>query len=72
MPVVAWAVGSFVFGLEGIDLFAVTVLAALPTAQNVFTYAQRYETAEIVARDTVFVTTIGSVPVLLLVAVLLG
>jgi malonate transporter len=72
MPVVAWAIGAFVFGLGGIDLFAVTVLAALPTAQNVFTYAQRYETAEIVARDTVFLTTVGSVPVLLIVAVLLG
>ncbi|GAA1061917.1 AEC family transporter [Agromyces bracchium] len=72
MPAIAWAVGGFVFGLDGIDLYAVTVLAALPTAQNVFNFAQRYETAEVVARDTVFVTTVGSVPVLLLVSVLLG
>lgn len=72
MPVVAWALGRFVFGLDGIDLYAVTVLAALPTAQNVFVFAQRYETAEIVARDTVFLTTIGSVPALLAVALLLG
>ena len=72
MPVVAWAVARFVFGLDGIDLYAVTVLAALPTAQNVFVFAQRYETAEIVARDTVFLTTIGSVPALLAVALLLG
>ncbi|SIN90259.1 AEC family transporter [Agromyces cerinus] len=72
MPVTAWAVGAFVFGLDGHELYAVTVLAALPTAQNVFVYAQRYETAEVVARDTVFLTTIGSVPVLLAVALLLG
>ncbi|MFC9918193.1 AEC family transporter [Agromyces binzhouensis] len=72
MPVIAWALGAFAFGLEGRDLYAVTVLAALPTAQNVFNFAQRYETAEVVARDAVFVTTIGSVPVLLLVSVLLG
>ena len=72
MPAVAWALGRFVFGLEGIDLYAVTVLAALPTAQNVFVFAQRYETAEVVARDTVFLTTIGSVPALLAVALLLG
>lgn len=72
MPVVAWALGRFVFGLDGIELYAVTVLASLPTAQNVFNFAQRYETAEIVARDTVFLTTIGSVPVLLAVALLLG
>ncbi|MFD4422870.1 AEC family transporter [Agromyces sp. NPDC058484] len=72
MPVVAWTLGRFVFGLDGIELYAVTVLAALPTAQNVFNFAQRYETAEIVARDTVFLTTIGSVPALLAVALLLG
>ncbi|WP_353814923.1 AEC family transporter [Agromyces sp. SYSU T00266] len=72
MPAIAWALGAFAFGLEGRDLYAVTVLAALPTAQNVFNFAQRYETAEVVARDTVFVTTVGSVPVLLLVSVLLG
>ena len=72
MPVAAWALGRFVFGLDGIELYAVTVLAALPTAQNVFVFAQRYETAEIVARDTVFLTTIGSVPALLAVALLLG
>ena len=72
MPVAAWAFGRFVFGLDGLDLYAVTVLAALPTAQNVFVFAQRYETAEVVARDTVFLTTIGSVPVLLAVALLLG
>lgn len=72
MPVAAWAFGRFVFGLDGLDLYAVTVLAALPTAQNVFVFAQRYETAEVVARDTVFLTTIGSVPVLLAVAFLLG
>ena len=72
MPAAAWALGRFVFGLDGLDLYAVTVLAALPTAQNVFVFAQRYETAEVVARDTVFLTTIGSVPVLLAVAFLLG
>lgn len=72
MPLVAWGVGAYVFGLTGIELYAVTVLAALPTAQNVFVFAQRYETGEVVARDTVFVTTIGSVPVLFAVALLLG
>jgi predicted permease len=72
MPLAAWALGRFVFGLDGIALYAVTVLAALPTAQNVFVFAQRYETAEVVARDTVFVTTMGSVPVLFAVALLLG
>ena len=64
--------GCFVFGLDDTALYAVTVLAALPTAQNVFNYAQRYETGEILARDTVFITTLGCLPVLLGLALLLG
>ncbi|RZU63951.1 hypothetical protein EV379_0240 [Microterricola gilva] len=65
MPVVAWLFGAFVFHLDQAALYAVVVLAALPTAQNVFNYAQRYDSGEILARDTVFVTTLGCVPVLL-------
>ncbi|MCI2956204.1 AEC family transporter [Agromyces atrinae] len=72
MPVAAWLIGRFVFGVEGHALYAVTVLAALPTAQNVFNYAQRYERSEILARDTVFLTTLGSIPVLLVVSLLLA
>jgi predicted permease len=71
MPLVAWAVGRFVFQMEGQDLLVVTVLAALPTAQNVFNYAQRYQRGEILARDAGLLSTIGSVPVLFLVAALL-
>ena len=70
MPVVAWLFGAFVFHLDQTALYAVVVLAALPTAQNVFNYAQRYDTGEILARDTVFVTTLGCVPVLLGIALL--
>ncbi|WP_213815357.1 AEC family transporter [Glaciihabitans sp. dw_435] len=71
MPVIAWFFGHFVFGLEGTPLFAVVMLAALPSAQNVLNYAQRYDRGETLARDTVLVTTVGSVPVLMLAAVLL-
>ena len=72
MPVLAWLFGHFVFGLADEALFAVVVMASLPTAQNVFNYAQRYDRGEIVARDAVLITTIGSVPVLIVVALLLG
>ncbi|WEK14280.1 MAG: AEC family transporter [Candidatus Microbacterium phytovorans] len=72
MPVIAWAVAAFVFRLSPADVLIVTVLAALPTAQNVFNYAQRFDIGEPIARDTVFLTTIGCVPVLLLITVLLG
>ena len=72
MPVAAWALGHFVFGLTGHLLFVVTVLAALPTAQNVFTYAQRYQRGVILARDAVLITTALSVVVLVIVAALLA
>lgn len=72
MPVVAWATAAYLFHLSPAEIFIVTVLAALPSAQNVFNYAQRYDVGETIARDTVFVTTLGCVPVLVLVTVLLG
>jgi len=72
MPVTAWLLGAFVFDLGRQELFVAVVLAGLPSAQNVFTYAQRYQTGVVVARDTVLVTTVLSVPVLVLVAGLLA
>lgn len=72
MPLLAWAIGRFLFALSPADLLVVVVLAALPTAQNVFNYAQRYDIGETVARDTVFLTTLGCIPVLLGAVALLG
>jgi predicted permease len=53
-------------------LFASVVLAALPAAQNVYNFASRYEQGVALARDTVLLTTILSVPVLVVVAALLA
>jgi predicted permease len=72
MPVLAWLLGRFVFGLEDHLLFGVVVLAALPSAQNVFNYAQRYDRGVILARDIVLLTTAGCIPVLVVVAALLA
>lgn len=71
-PVVAYLVARFALGLEGLALLAVTVTAALPTAQNIFIHATRYDRAVITARDAIFVTTILSVPALVVVAGLLA
>ena len=49
-----------------------TVLSALPTAQNVFVIASRYDRATLLARDAIFVSTLASVPVVLLVTALLA
>ncbi|AZS36702.1 hypothetical protein CVS47_01310 [Microbacterium lemovicicum] len=72
MPVVAWAVATYLFRLAPSDVLVVVVLAALPTAQNVFNYSQRYGVGEAISRDTVFVTTLGCFPVLLAALALLG
>ncbi|HET7477313.1 MAG TPA: AEC family transporter [Dermatophilaceae bacterium] len=70
-PGLAYLLGR-AFGLSGHALLAVVVVAALPTAQNIFVYATRYGQATVLARDSIFVTTILSVPALLVTAALLG
>ena len=70
-PATAYVVARFALGLGDTALFAVTVLAALPTAQNIFVHATRYGHGVVLARDSIFVTTVLSVPVILAVAALL-
>ena len=70
-PAVATA-AAFALGLSGQALLAVAIVSALPTAQNVFTYANRYDRAQILARDTILVTTILCVPIMLGIAAVLG
>lgn len=70
-PVLAWIAGAFIFRLEGPELFAVVIMGALPTAQNVFVTASRYEQGLVVAKDTVLLTTIAAVPAMMLVPLIL-
>jgi len=71
-PIAAYLIGAYAVGLTGNDLLAVTVIAALPTAQNVFTFAMRYDRGVILARDTIFAATLLSVPVILAITWLLA
>ncbi|MEE1667290.1 AEC family transporter [Streptomyces sp. NPDC002387] len=71
-PVVAWALATTVFGLRGAPLLDVTVTSALPAAQNLYTYAATYRVGEVLARDSILLSTVLSVPVLVVVAALLG
>ena len=68
MPVLAWLLATFVFQLDPELVYAVTVMAALPTAQNMYQYALRYNTGETIARDVVLITTLLSLPVMLGIA----
>lgn len=71
MPLAAWAI-CLAVGMDAHDTFVATTVAALPTAQNVYNYAATYQRAEIQVRDTVFITTFASLPVIALIAALLG
>ncbi len=71
MPIIALGVG-LLLGMRGVSLYEVVVMAALPTAQNVYVAAARYRASENLARDTVLITTIGTVLVLLAISGLLG
>ena len=70
-PVVATGV-AWLLGLRDLGLLAVAITSALPTAQNVFTHATRYGRGELLARDTILVTTTLCLPVMLLIAAVLG
>nr|WP_245346794.1 AEC family transporter [Arthrobacter stackebrandtii] len=71
-PTVAFLLGHFALGLGGAELFAVVIAAALPTAQNVYVTAQRYQVGVAVAKDTVLLTTVLAIPAMFGVAFLLG
>ncbi|GAB88435.1 AEC family transporter [Gordonia rhizosphera] len=72
MPASVYVVARWGFGQSGHDLFAQVVIAALPTAQNVLVYATRYRRAQIMARDTALITTLGSIPAIAVIAFLLA
>lgn len=59
-PLLALALAR-IAGLDHTATVAVVVLAGLPTAQNVFTHAVRYDTDVPLARDVVFITSIASI-----------
>jgi len=71
-PLVAYAVGRGLLGMEGEQLMALTILAALPTAQNIYVYALRYRQSLELARGAIFLSTLLSVGGVLVVVGLLG
>lgn len=72
MPAVAWVFGQFVFDLTPEKLLAVVVFAALPNAQNVFSWAHRFNRHIPFARDAILMSTLATVPAIFLIVWLLG
>ena len=71
-PVAAYVVGRWVLDLHGIALLAPTLLAALPTAQNVYVYAVHYRSSRTLARSAVLMSTLLSIPIMTAIAGLLS
>ena len=72
LPLIAFLLARFVFGLNQQAIFTAVVIASLPTAQNVYNYAARFGVSELLARDTILLTTIFSPVMLIWAAALFG
>lgn len=70
-PAIATFYGVFLCDASSQLLLAMVLLAALPTGQNVFTYAQRFGVNKVLARDTAVVSTGLALPVMALIMMLL-
>ncbi|MGP4110437.1 AEC family transporter [Streptomyces sp. 4N509B] len=71
-PVVAWAVSAGIFRLDPTTQFQVVAVATLPAAQNLYTYAAHYDIATRLARESILISTVMTVPALTVVTLLLG
>ena len=71
-PFVAWLIGGPLLGYSGHELLAIVVTSTLPTAQNVYINALKYRQSEVVTRDDVFITTLLSIPAVVIVTGLLS
>jgi len=67
-PLLVWLVAVPLLGLQGMAVDVAIVLAAMPSAVNVYLFGARYEAAPGIAARTVVLTTVASV--LTIIAVL--
>ena len=72
MPIIAFLLAYFVMGFRGSELYACVVLAALPTGQNVYNYAARYNVGLTFARDGILMSTMTSPVFIAIIAALLS
>lgn len=71
-PLIAYALARLLFDASGPALLAFVVVAALPTAQNVFTYSSRFGVNTVLARDSGVISTLLSIPSIAVISLLLG
>jgi predicted permease len=72
MPVLGWMLATHIFHLNAESTWVVTLLLALPTGLNAQNYTMRYGLSDRTARDTIALTTVLALPVMLVIAWLLA
>jgi malonate transporter len=72
MPALAYSLARWGFHATPEQVLLITVLAALPSAQNINTYAAVYRRNESLARDATLASTVISVPIIVLIVAILG
>ena len=71
-PLVVWLVAVPLLGLDGLAVAVPVVMAAMPSAVNVYLFAARYQAAPDVAARTVFLSSALSVATVSVLLVLFG
>ena len=71
-PLIAYAISAWILHLDLLAVRAVTVVACLPPAQNIFVFASKYDVRMVFARDTIFRATMVSVITILIAATVLA
>jgi len=71
-PLLAYVLSAWVLNLDPIAVRAITVVACLPPAQNIFIFAAKYSVRMVFARDTIFRATMVSVITILIAATVLA
>jgi len=59
MPALVLLVAKFVFGLEGLPLHVIVVMASLPAGSNALIFAQRYETLQAETTAAIVLSTVA-------------
>lgn len=72
MPIIAFLIAYYALGFRGATLYACVVLAALPTGQNVYNYAARYNVGLAFARNGILLSTLTSPFIIALIAAFLS
>ena len=72
MPALGWVLATQVFHLDATSVWVVVLLMALPTGFNAQNYTMRYGLSDRTARDTIALTTVLALPVMLSIAALLA